>query len=58
MSNKDFDIKELNSIIAIEILQDTYRIPVMKYNKKEIRYIVKLLELANSSEKIKEGYEN
>lgn len=54
MSNNDFDIKEINSIIAIEILADTYKIDVIKYNKKEIKYIMSLLNHATKSSKIEE----
>lgn len=54
MTAKDLEIKEVDSIIAIEILEDSYKIPVIKYSKKEIRYIRKLLKYALESTKLQE----
>lgn len=50
----DFEIQELDEIIAIEILADSYGMDVLQWNKRQLRHIIKLLGIAVNSTKIKE----
>ena len=50
----DIEIQELDEIVAIEILADSYKIDVLQWNKRQLRHIVKLLGIALNSTKIKE----
>ena len=54
MSNNDFEIQELDEIIAIEILLDSYGIDVVRFNKKQLKHIRKLLKIALRSTKVEE----
>lgn len=52
VTSSDFDIEELDEIIAIEILLDSYGIDVTDWNKKQIRHMIKLLNFALQSDKV------
>jgi hypothetical protein len=52
MTDPDFQIQEMDSIVAIKILEDSFNIDVLKYDKKTIIYIIKLLNLALDSTKL------
>ena len=39
----DIKIKEVNNIIATEILLNTYGIDILKYNAEQVRYLIDLL---------------
>jgi len=52
--DNDFEIKEADSILAIEILLHTYDIDVMQWDREKLEHIAKLLSLALQSTKIKE----
>lgn len=53
-SDNDFEIQELDEIIAIEILADTYGIDVLNYSKKQVQHMIKLLDIARRSTKVRE----
>lgn len=53
-SDNDFEIQELDEIIAIEILADTYGIDVLSYTKKQVQHMIKLLDIARRSTKVRE----
>lgn len=50
----NFDIKEIDEIIALEILLNSYNIDAVQLGKKKIRYIIFLLHLALKSTKTPE----
>lgn len=53
-SDSDFEIQELDEIIAIEILLDSYGIDVVQLNKKQVKHIIKLLGIVLLSTKVSE----
>lgn len=54
MDSNDLNIQEIDEIVAIEILLDTYGIDAVKWNKKQIKHIIKLLGIALQSTKVPE----
>lgn len=53
-SDSDFEIQELDEIIAIEILLGSYGIDVVQLNKKQVKHIIKLLGIVLLSTKVSE----
>lgn len=45
----DIKIKNINSIIATEVLLKTYKINVLKYTSEEVEKLIKLLEVVKPS---------
>ena len=45
-NNNDLNIEQVDSIIAINILLNTYKIDVLKWTREELEHMVKLLQIA------------
>ena len=45
-NNSDLNIEQVDSIIAINILLNIYKIDVLKWTREELEHMVKLLQIA------------